>query len=367
MKPDAIVLRAAIPADEAGLRALARATPVAGTVSVTLEREPLYGPGDLCALRVDTVVAESDGEIIGNGSRVLREAWWNGTLQPTAYLTGLRVHPRHQRRVGWFLRKGFGWMNEVDARHPAAVTWTAIFEANRQAQSVLQGGRAGLPQYIDRGRLVCCMAPVRRGRLSSDLGSASLRTGTPADVPAIVEFHRRHHAGRPLALPLEPAHIVGPSALPGLRVEDFLLWREGDDLRGMLAVWDVRSVRQVRVARTPRWWRWLRRPVRLAGAVAGWPGLPDDGQVLAVGYASFLTIAGQNIRVARRLLRAARVAAQRRGLQYLCLCLHARDPLAGALRRLPGITADGRLYEVVRPGKNPSWSDGVPVIEPAFL
>jgi hypothetical protein len=367
MTSSPITLRAAMPADEAGLRALARATPVAGTVSVTLEREPLYGAGELCAIRTDTVVAERNGVFLGSGSRVIRAAWWNGRIQPTAYLTGLRVLPRSQQRVGRFLRNGFAWMADVAATHPAAVTWTVIFEANRQAQRVLEGGRAGLPQYIDRGRLICRLASTCRGGLPSPKPSSALRAGTAVDVPAIVDFHRRHHAGRPLALPLEPHQIDGPSAMPGLRIEDFLLWYERDELRGMVAVWDVRSVRQVRVASCPRWWRWLHQPARLAAALTGWPALPVEGQILAVAHASFLTIADQNLGVARRLLRAARAASRKRGLDSLCLCLHALDPLVGALRGVPGIAADGRLYEVVGPGQAPSWSDGVPVIEPAML
>jgi hypothetical protein len=367
MNADTITVRAATLADDDGLRMLARQTPLSGAVRVTLEREPRHAEGEILALHSDTVVAERSGSLIGCGSRVLRPGWWDDRVQSVAYLTGLRVHPAHQRKVGRFLRRGFDWMVAADAVHPAAVTWTAIFSDNREALAVLPGARAGLPAYVDRGRLACRMIPTLRGVRAEGRRRGSVRLGSARDVPAMVELRHRWMMGRPLAMPLEECWLERGGSVPGLRPEDFLLWHEGGELCGMMAVWDVRSVRQVRVAKIPAWWDWIKFPVRLAAGIVGWPGLPSAGDVLAVGYTGFLTVLGDDAVAAAPLLDAARRLARRRGLDFLCLCLHEADPLAALGSRVPGVAADGRLYEVVSPGATPRWTPGIPVVEPALL
>ena len=361
-----VILRAAEAPDDAPLRALARETPLSGAVRVVMEREPAYAAGDLLTTRTDTVVGDRGGVVIGCGSRVLRSGWWNGRIEPLAYLSGLRVHPDHQRRVGGCLRKGFDWMQRVASAHPAAGTWTAIFSENTEALAALCGARAGLPRYLDRGRLSCRFLPARRrGRQASDSGL--LRTARREDLPAMIDLRDRWITGRPLAMPLEAAFFESPAGAPALRPEDFLLLYVGDTLRGMIGVWDVRAARQIRVLQTPWWWQWVRLPARLAARVNGWPNLPAPGEILAIGYASFFSLRDDDRAGAAALLDAACRAAGGRGLGFVCLCLHESDPLADLVDRGPGISSDGRLFEVVAAGEDSHWPAGVPVVEPALL
>jgi len=154
---------------------------------------------------------------------------------------------------------------------------------------------------------------------------------------------------------------------PGLRAEDFILARRGGELHGVAAVWDVRAVRQVRVHSVGGLLRLARLPLRLWHVVSGWPALPRSGEVLAAGYVSFFAVRGDDVPLAAALLRAARALAAERGLSWLFVCLHERDPLAPALRGMPGIAAHGRLCEVRVSDKAVEWPAGVPVIEPALL
>jgi len=367
MNPRPVLLRAATAADDAGLRALARETPVSGAVRVALEREPFYAAGDPLATRIDTVVAEWGGRLVGCGSRVVRSGWWNGRVQSIAYLTGLRVHPSHQRRVGRSLRSGFGWIESMAGEPTVSATWTAIFTENREALKVLTGSRAGMPSYLDRGRLACRLWPARRRGGMSAPPAGTITTGSSKDVPAMIEFRNRWIVGRPLAMPLEASCFESTDGFPGLRPEDFLLWCKNGEVLGMLCIWDMRAVRQIRILETPGWWRWIRVPARWAARISGWPELPSVDDVLAVGYTSFFSVREDERKGAAALLAAARRVAGGRGLEFLCVCLHESDPLVALGDAGRGISADGRLYEVVAPGGNPCWTSGVPVIEPALL
>lgn len=94
--------------------------------------------------------------------------------------------------------------------------------------------------------------------------------------------------------------------------------------------------------------------------------IPREGEVLPIGYASFLAVKANDVSTARRLLLAARSEAARQGLGFLCLCLHERDPLASCLRGLPAIASHGRLYEVTR-GEPIDWGVQAPIVEAVSL
>lgn len=236
-------LRLAEERDEAQLRKLLRETPMTGAISLTLEREPSFFGGDIDAARHD-VVLHGD---IGCGSRILRSAWWHGRPANVAYVSDLRIHPDHQRRQGGMLRQGFRFLDELATQCPAAVTWTVIFEANDRARRVLEGGRAGLPRYHDRGRLLCPSLLTRRGQ---DLPAAK-----DEDWPEITAFLNDTLRERPLAPRHTEADFREGKRWPGLRASDFLLLRHEGELLGLVAVYDARPFRQVRVRRLPAWMR----------------------------------------------------------------------------------------------------------------
>ena len=360
-------IRLAARADDAAIRSLFRETTLSGKFEVTLEREPSFFDSQADAVQHDVFLATRNNQIVGCGSRVVRDAWWNGRENRTAYLGDLRVHPAVQRRAGWLIRDGYRALAQVASGSPAILTWTAIFEENAIARKVLTHRAAGLPPYLDRGRLFCPVIPVPRGAEVPHLSGVSWQNGRPEDWEDIAGFLNTQLRLRPLAPVHRAADFAGGARWPCLEAHDFILARRPDRLIGLIAVWDLRRIRQVRPAAFHGWLKTLRRPINVVARWTGWPGLPATDTILPIAFASFLAVENEEPALARALLLAARAFAARRGLGFLCACAHENHPFAKVLRRLPAIASHGRIYEVGMEGARPTWPATAPHIEPALL
>lgn len=354
--------------DDAALRGILRHTPLPGSVSVTLEREPSFFQGDVDALRHDVAVMHgADSRIIAFGSRIERRVWLNGEMQTVAYLSDLRVLPEHRKSSGRILIKGFHYMREMEAAHPTAATYTAIFEDNNAARRVLVGGRAGLPDYVDQGRLFCPALLVHRHMHRPRAARGEYRLATRSDLTGIAAFLNNSFRHRNLA----PVHSVEDFAAgtrwPGLRAEDFILAVDGDRLIGCIAVWDLRAFRQIRVRTYNGLLRRMHGVLSFGMKSLGWRPLPRPGEFLPAAFASFFAVADDDLAVAKSLLDQARYEASRRDIGFLFTCLHERDPLLPALKRWPSIRSTGRLYEVVFDGESRLSSANPPHVEAALL
>ena len=363
-------IRMATASDDAALRALFRETPLLGSFEVTLEHEPSYFESVADAMRHDVFVGTKDNRIIGCGSRVVREVWWEGKPSHAGYLGDLRCHPTMQRRAGWLIRAGYRALADVAVSSPAAVHWTAVLEENTIAGKVLTGRATDsrvLPAYVDRGRLYCPILPVPRRAKAPQLAGVQWHQGEAGDWEELAGFLNKWLGQRPLA----PVHRAGDFAAgvrwPCLDASDFLLARRGGRLVGTVAVWDLRPVRQVRLAALHGWLRYVRAPINAAARLCGWPGLPGNGLILPMAYASFLAVENEDPDLAGAMLLAARTAAARRGLGFLCACAHEAHPFAEVFGRLRAINSHGRLYEVALNGRTGTWPVIAPHIEPALL
>ncbi len=354
------------PEDDAALQELLRETPLPGWIPASLEREPSFFSGTVDALHHDVALVRRDGRAAACGSRLLRRAWWKGATTDTAYLADLRIHPEWQLRSGHLLAGGFQFFETCAAIKPAAVTWTAIFENNLPARAVLTGSRAGLPAYTDRGRLLCPAFPLSQRAAIPHVAGIRWETGTPGDFPEITAFLTARQQHRPLAPVHTSEDFAAGRRWPGLRAEDFLLARRGNRLAGVVAVWDQRAFRQVHIRRISGVLRLVRGLGNPLAKLSGRAGIPRDHSILSLAHASFLAVEEDCPALARALILAARVTAVRRGLEWLCVCLHEADPLVPALRGLLALPSHGRLYQVSR--TPPSWPAGTaPVIESSSL
>ncbi|MEI6537430.1 MAG: hypothetical protein WCN98_18950, partial [Verrucomicrobiaceae bacterium] len=317
MKGSFHVTAAAI-SDEAVLRDILRRTPLPGSVSVTLEREPSFFQGDADAQRHDVAVMHAaDSRIVAFGSRIERRAWLNGEMQTVAYLSDLRVLPEHRKSSGRILIEGFRFMRELEATRPTAATYTAIFEDNNTARRVLVGGRAGLPQYVDRGRIFYPALLVRRQMRQPKSVRCGFRQATTSDLPGITIFLNNSFRHRDLAPVHSVEDFISATRWPGLRVEDFILAWDEDRLIGCVALWDLRACRQIRVQTYQGWMRRLRCVISFGMNSIGWQPLPHAGEFLPAAFASFLAVQDSDLTVARALLNQARYHASKRGIGFL--------------------------------------------------
>jgi hypothetical protein len=368
MKPFRFQASPAYHLDDPALRAILARTPLPGALSITLEREPSFFGGVLDTHRHDVVAVHApDQSVAAFGSRCERTAWLNGQAATVAYLGDLRILPLFQPSAGRILIEGYRYLHQLEKLRPSAATYTAIFENNTPARRTLVGGRAGLPQYLDVGRLHCPALLVHPWTRRPTSARFTCRAATVTDFPAITDFLNRTYRHRDLAPVHTAEDFSAGQRWPGLKAEDFLTVWEGETLVGCVAVWDLRACRQIRL-QNYRGWLHYARPILSSLLLAlGWQRLTPPGALVPAAFASFLATANQDVALGRLLLRHARHAAAQQGISLLFTCLHAGDPLLPALKGWLAIPTFGRLYEVSFDGQARLSVQRPPHVEAALL
>ena len=348
---------------DAELRKLLSETPLQGTLRVTLESEPSFFSGDHDVVKHDAVLVSHQQTPVACGSRLLRRVCWHGSEQHVAYLAHLRLHPSWQKRGGHALIEGYRMIGTFSHDSPAVATWTAIFRSNSEAQSTLTGQRAGLPNYVARGKLHSALILIRRKhRWPHHCARARAE-----DMPAITRFLQQELCRRPLAPIIHGDDLTNGQRWPDLRPEDFVMVKKNDEIIGVTAVRDLRNHKQVRVTQLPPLWKLARQPSIFLAACHLCPPIPQQGSVLALGYASFFTVKEDDPITAKMLMRAATVVAAEKKLSFLSVAFHENDPKRQAIDSLLAIKTDGDLYQVIYDGDVDSWPEQRPYIDPANL
>ena len=348
---------------DADLRKLLSETPLLGTLRVTMESEPSYFSSDHDLVQHDAVLVSHQQTPVACGSRLLRRVFWEGNEQHVAYLAHLRLHPSWQKRGGRALIEGYRMIAKFAHDSPAVATWTAIFRSNSDAQSALIGQRAGLPNYVARGTLHSALVLIKRKHCwPHDCVRAQAE-----DMPAITSFLQQELCHRPLAPLIQGDDLANRQRWPDLRPSDFVMVKKNDAIIGVTAVRDLRNFKQVRVTRLPLLWKLARLPSRLLAACSLCTPIPQEGVVLALGYASFFTVKHDEPSTAKILLRAATVIAAEKKLNFLSVAFHENDPKRQAIEPIPAIKTHGVLYQVIFQEQGDSWPEQTPYIDPANL
>ena len=131
-------------ADDAALRALLRANPMAGAIEMTFEREPSLrvaaaAEGDRHAT---VIVRTRDGRAVAMGSRAVMDVYLDGAPARVGYLGQLRVDPAWRGRRA-LMRSGYSAVRALRRADEAAFDLTAIVMDNAPARRLLE---AGLPE-----------------------------------------------------------------------------------------------------------------------------------------------------------------------------------------------------------------------------
>jgi hypothetical protein len=144
-------------ADDAGLRALLRETPIGGAIRLTFEREPnFFASVRREGIRHYTICARAAGKIVAMASRTV---WPTGV----GYLHQLRIAASHRHLTRPFLRIGFRMLRETHAPDEAPYDVTTIVRDNHVARRVLEAGLPGLPTYRPVEKILTMLLPVRAG------------------------------------------------------------------------------------------------------------------------------------------------------------------------------------------------------------
>ncbi|MEX3816300.1 hypothetical protein AB3X96_39875 [Paraburkholderia sp. BR13439] len=337
-------------ADDAQLRERMAHDWIQGAAAISLRREPSYF--DACRLQGDSVQVltgreRASGRIVVMGSRCITTTFVNGRPERTAHLADLRIHPDY--RSGTLLARTYRYLRTLHEADPLPC-FTLIYDDNATALNSLVGGRAGLPTYLPRGRLVAPAIHLAKCRPELTVSGVELRRARPDELPAIVEFLNRHRADH-LWAPVLSIDDFRPGGRCGtLQAKDFFLALRQGRVCATLATWDQSSLRQAHVERYASPTAWLRPGLQPHGPSAGTAAAADAGQGVAVslsrlhrrrrrlGHIVSRAAASRPQRAMLRTLavRAGRIARERSAVGLLCRLSRyvvAGAPVRSRLRR----------------------------------
>ncbi|MCC6986595.1 MAG: hypothetical protein IT309_09205, partial [Anaerolineales bacterium] len=135
--------------DDPELRRLLRENPFAGSISLSLEREPDYFLASAIegAFHETLVVRDTKtNQLVGIGDRSARPLYVNGEIKDVGYFSGLRVDSKYQHGLALarFLGKGWEGQREQHKDGRAKFYLMSIVSDNNPAQRLLD---SKLPHY----------------------------------------------------------------------------------------------------------------------------------------------------------------------------------------------------------------------------
>lgn len=340
-----------------------------GEIAVSFRREPSYFAGCRIQGESSTVVKcvdSLDGRIIGLGCRSTSMRYVDGQPQRVGYLADLRVAPTHRR--GMLLARGYRFLRQLHAQDPVAFYLTVIYEGNNPALETLVGARAGLPAYLDAGRILTPALALDFPRRPLAVPGVEIVRGSDARLPEIVDFLNACQRHKQFA-PVYRVSDFGAGCFLDLHARDFFLAVARGRIVGTLAAWDQSRIRQTHVEQYSPRLSALRPFYNLAARMSPLKPLPEVGA--RIPYLVFACLATENndVPLLRCLLRGAYNALRGGPWHYAIAGLHELDPLASVLGEYRRFHAAGRLFTVhyPQPGERFTPPRGVPYVEAACL
>ncbi len=342
------------PGDDAALRRVMAQTPMDGSVSLTFQREPSYFDAN-CVLGKEhqTIVCRDTerNEIVGLGSRSVRDMYVNGRVTRVGYLSGLRI-AGNARNQG-LLARLYRFLRELHDADPIAPDYylTTIAEDNAVAVDQLTSRRAGLPTYHLLCRLHTLVLPIRRRSVSSKLASlANCHISQSGSIQEVVKFLNAKGAKKTFFPVYQSADFEQPDGtFRGLTTSSILVAKRDGHIIGTAGVWFQRAFRQTIVSGYKPTIRRLRPLLNLWSRVSGGIQLPAVGSCLEATFVCFPVVAENEPAVFLLLLQhLMQIAATEAQCLPIGLCDH--DPLLPTARSFRHSEYTTRLYAV-------NWSE----------
>jgi len=359
--------RLAKPEDEAVIRNLLRDAPMQGAVRLALLREP---DANLAAGieggKHNTVLVMDAGseQVLGMGNRSVRPLYVDGQVCSVGYLGLLRVSPG--RKVIRRLIAGFRELEQTRSGHELDCDLTSIIEDNSVVVRLLERGLKGLPYYRPLAKLSTFILATSTnvGKLRNKVESASID-----DLGDIVSCLQEYLSQYQFSPYWDEEAIQDTRLCNNLSPDDFLIIRDGNKVSSCLAIWDQRKFKQVMLRGYSGLIANLRPMLNILLSILGKPRLPKVPGELNMAYISHLAVRNNDPGKFVDMVKAARGAAAKRGIDYLALGLTTAHPLNGIMRAaFPHYRYTSNLY-TVHWGRKPAdvLRGRIPHVEVAVL
>jgi hypothetical protein len=303
-----------------------------GAVSIRFARDPDYFlgasiMGNPCEVLV--VRNHGDGRVAAMGCRAERAAFVNGLDSRLGYIGQIRVAEGF--RGAWLVQRGAQWFKDRGERD--LLYFGVIASENPRARRLLTGAR--LPGGVSVRRMsgmTTCAIVLGPRRVPTSRG-VDVRPCTHEGLGELVAFLQRHGPRRQFFPAYRAEDFTSGARMRGLKAEDIMVARRGDEVVGTLAAWDQSAYKQDVVEDYGPALRRLRPLYDLAAKALGFAPLTPPGAAIPLAFAACVCIADDDLNVMRLLLAACSQRVRAGGKAFLMLGLADNDPLLPVARQ----------------------------------
>lgn len=344
-----LLVRPAHEGDNAQLLQLTRDCPVLGPICFYQEREPrFFTLNEIQGESYQVFVVESEGEIVGSVSCVLKWVYLNGQEIPTWYIGDLKISPRMRGKgvLRHFIiqTSQLLWGNSTQTD----LGLSLIVKTN-PAVRVLTGVRPYMPHFIPLGTIRNYAIHLRFPKKIQDPYPITRATGQ--DIQAMTDLLKRVHSQKQFSPVIDPAGFLKKlKQTPGLDLSQFYLAKNRGRLLGLVAVWDQQAFKKIKIlSYSPKvrlsrafynLWAWLYR----------FRPIPPPGSFLPYFYLTHLAIEGDDPAVLHALLNRIHNDHLRSAYLFFTVGLLSGSPLESAMRGFSYHTFDTLAFALMPRG-----------------
>lgn len=343
-------IRSARQSDNGQLLHLFSSVPMEGDLVLATRRDPdFFALYNMQSGSAECLVAETDGDLTGAGTFLIRPGWLDGREQPVGYLGDLRTcfSARRSALVAKYYQEAFATMSH---RYDCKVFLTAILASNHAALNALVrsgNGRRRQPYYHLLKRFSAVSIHFLHA-CKPRLSAYQVRGAQEEDIPAIEAFLHHDHQQRVCGYRFDQGEFRHRlNAWPGFRLANtYLAFAPSGRLVGCTTAWDPLMVKRYQVNAYCGTMLWVKRGYNMLATILGCPRLPACGETFRYFYLCNTSILDENSVVFRVLVERVYADFQSQGYHFFTLAMDENDPLQAALRGFFVRSLSFHLYAV---------------------
>lgn len=327
-----------------------------GSVSLAFERAPNYFHGagvsceqpDVYVLTPDAGGHQPQSQILGLFNIGSRQLYVDGQPRKVHYVHDLRLDP--SVRGGEALMACYAKARERLSDEDMAQT--VILTENIPFLKTMSRKKKGLPDIFATADIETSLISGLN-RSARGCSGLHIRQATRLDIPQMQALVEEEGAQRQFFPCYDFSRLLaGDPYYYGLRVQDYWLAFDGDELRGMVGVWDQKDIRQTRVVAYSPMIRLARPFYNLWCLVSGAMQLPPSGECFDYLMLHTVLIRDHDPVVLRDLL--GHLQQRYRQHYHAMVCgLCTVDPLRKALKGFTRRTLFSHQFLGVWHGRDP--------------
>lgn len=268
-------IRCAQPEDSDALLDLFNKTPQQGSIRLNFERQPnFFHSTGVVTSDAEVWLMEDlqENQLVGSFSIGKRDVYVNGKRRSTRYGSDLRIHPDYAG--GRTLFRLFKKYKELMQNE-----WmqTVILDENKASIDTVSSGRLTLPTYHYVGQFITHMIALNK---SYSAPKNPVRRATTDDINIIQNFFDTHAKDKEFYPHYDFSKIgSGDNYYRDLKITDYFLQFEKDELIGVMGTWNQKAFKQTRFLSYHGSMKILRHINNISSKLFGGLNLPKAGEL----------------------------------------------------------------------------------------